>query len=82
MITVSELQQRRTKDLDSIVAEIEQKIFKAEDNGDRKVIHYLKANAPAEIVITELQQHGFRVNRNKGSDQRDGSWDYLEITWN
>lgn len=81
MITVSELQTRRVADIKKILEDIERKIINEENAGRRSLNFYLKANAPVDDLMAELDRHGFDVQHKSGSDQRDGDWSYLEIRW-
>ena len=57
------------------------KIVNEENAGRRSLNFYLKANAPVDDLMAELDRHGFDVQHKSGSDQRDGDWSYLEIRW-
>lgn len=61
------------------------KIKDAANKGEDAIHHYLKTDLEkkyADYFIYELKQYGYKVTRERGDDQRDGtSWDYLCISW-
>lgn len=81
MITVSELQSRRAVDIDKVLQEIERNIIRADESGLRTVNFHLKPNAPVHELLRALTDHGYTVRWQHGSDQRDGTWSYLDISW-
>lgn len=81
MITVEQLKQSRKDATDLFLEELSLNIQARNSKGVGSYQAAVPGGINVDQVFSELEKAGFTVARNKGSDWRDGAWDYLVITW-
>lgn len=81
MISAAELKQNRKSNIDDTLKFIESRIIYRDGKGERRVRYDFQPNDPVDDIMTSLIQHGYKVKKYEGYDQRNGGWCYIEINW-
>jgi len=81
MISVEELIALRKTNIDSDLSKIDRIVKLADANGNRHCQFSLEPNSDTVELIYILTNLGYTVTHQWGSDQRDGAWSYLIISW-
>lgn len=81
-LTASSLKERRGPLTASKLEDIDREITRTDDKGGRNLRVHFKPNEDITAIVANLTVRGFSVGKlNKGSEQRDGDWCFVDVCW-
>ena len=70
----------RNVDITRIYQAIESAAKKGKDSVQIETEEWKTTNSVDNVMVA-LQSNGYKVKREFGSDQREGDWDYILVSW-